>query len=157
MSQSSSRKPLQKVLIFGSGFAFIASAIFGLASTFNQPQQDASQTQNAESARITQLKQQEQGFASVLKREPSNQTALQGIVQIKSELKDYKGAIPYFENALKKEPNNQIVLQGIADLKLQSKDFKGAIPHVEKLVKLNPDKPTYKALLDTVKKEADKK
>jgi predicted Zn-dependent protease len=115
MSKTSSAKLVQKILVLVSGF--------GLAGMFNQPQENASQTQNAESARLTQLKQQQQGFQSVLKREPNNQTALQGIAQIKLELKDHKGAIPY----------------------------------IEKLVKLNPDKPTYKALLAEVKKQAKEK
>ncbi|PSB03430.1 tetratricopeptide repeat protein [Merismopedia glauca] len=105
MSQTSSRKPLQKILVLVTGFAFIASSIFGVVSMFNQSQPDPQQTQNAQSSQITQLKQQQQGFESVLKREPNNETALQGVAQIKLELNDYKGAIPYLEKLVKLNPN----------------------------------------------------
>jgi cytochrome c-type biogenesis protein CcmH/NrfG len=124
MSQTSSRKPLQKILVLVSSFAFIASAVFGLAGMFNQPQENASQTQNAESARLTQLKQQQQGFESVLKREPNNQTALQGIAQIKLELKDFKGAIPYLEKLAKLNPKQPSYQALLAEVKKQAKESK---------------------------------
>jgi cytochrome c-type biogenesis protein CcmH/NrfG len=122
MSQTSSRKPLQKILVVLSSLAFIGSAVFGLAGMFTQPQQNTSQTQDTESARLTQLKQQQQGFESVLKREPNNQTALQGIADIKLQLKDFKGAIPYIEKLVKLNPKQPSYQALLAEVKKQAKD-----------------------------------
>lgn len=79
MPETSNRKSSQRILIFIFGTAFIASSVLGVLSMFNQTPPDTPQTQNNESAIVTQLTQQQQGFESVLKREPNNQTALEGL------------------------------------------------------------------------------
>ncbi|MFB8788610.1 MAG: tetratricopeptide repeat protein [Potamolinea sp.] len=125
MSQNTSQKPLQRILIILSCIAFAGSTVIATAglfmSAFQEPKDTAkTATAIATAAQDTQLKAQASGYEQVLQREPENQVALQGLVQIR----------------------------------LQMKDFQGAVPPMEKLVKLNPDKADYKALLVGIKERA---
>lgn len=121
MPETSDRKSSQRILIFIFGTAFIASSVLGVLSMFNQTPPDTPQTQNNESAIVTQLTQQQQGFESVLKREPNNQTALEGLTDIKLQLKDYKGAIPYLEKLVKLNPGKPTYKALLDRVKLEAK------------------------------------
>jgi predicted Zn-dependent protease len=149
---TSSQKPLMRFLTILSGLAFAGTSIFGLAGlftkAFQEPQKNA---QTATDAQTSQLQAQERGYEAVLQREPDNQIALQGLVQIRLQKNDLQGAISPMEKLFKLNPDNQIALQGLVQIRLQKNDLQGAISPMEKLVKLNPDNAQYKALLAGIK------
>jgi cytochrome c-type biogenesis protein CcmH/NrfG len=124
MSQNTSQKPIQRILVILSGLAFAGSTVLGMVSLLTTDFQASKNTPKTAAAskdaqQLTQqLKAQAQGYELVLQREPENQVALQGLVQTR----------------------------------LQMNDLQGAVEPMEKLVKLNPDKPQYKALLAEIKK-----
>jgi cytochrome c-type biogenesis protein CcmH/NrfG len=125
MSQNTSQKPLQRILIILSGIAFAGSTVIATAGLFISAFQEPKDTPKTATAKATaaqeeQLKAQASGYETVLQREPENQVALQGLVQTR----------------------------------LQLKDFQGALAPMETLVKLNPDKADYKALLAGIKERA---
>jgi hypothetical protein len=104
------RSKLSKVLILLSGVAFLGSSVAGIggliASSINQPaaSSNAAQSQNA------QLQAQEKGFLTVLKREPNNQTALRGAIEIwqmRIQQGDAKGVKTSIEGLVKANPQNK--------------------------------------------------
>ena len=90
-----------------SGLAFAGTSIFGLAGlftkAFQEPQKNA---QTATDAQTSQLQAQERGYEAVLQREPDNQIALQGLVQIRLQKNDLQGAISPMEKLVKLNPDN---------------------------------------------------
>ena len=95
-----------KVFILGSGIAFLGTSLLsvsGMISSSNQPtaSENATQSQNA------QLQAEEKGFAAVLKREPNNQTALRGLVQIRLRQGDAPGTKAALEQLVKLNPTNK--------------------------------------------------
>ena len=86
----------KKVLILISGLGFLFSGgglLFKLLSNPIPASQPAAQTQSV----TDQLKIQEQGYLLVLKREPDNVSALQGLVQTRLELDNLEGTIAPLE------------------------------------------------------------
>lgn len=89
------------------GLAFLGSSLVGLggmiATSFNQPapQESAAQSQNS------QLKTQEQGFMTVLRREPKNQTALRGLVETRMQLGDIPGTRSALKQLIELNPKDK--------------------------------------------------
>lgn len=120
MSQSTSQKPIQRIFIILSTLAFVGSTVFGFVSLFSgafqQPQQDAKIAEVK--SRETQLQAQERGYESVLQREPENQIALQGLVQIRLQKNDLPGAVEPMEKLVKLNPEKaeyKALLSGIKE------------------------------------------
>jgi predicted Zn-dependent protease len=113
------KKILTKVFVIGSGMAFLASSLLGIGgligSSFNQPakNENAAQSQNA------QLKAEESGFLAVLKREPNNQTALRGLIEIRMRTGDKPGTKAALEQLVKLNPGNTQYQEFLAALNKQ--------------------------------------
>lgn len=106
MSQNTSQKPLQRILIILSGIAFAGSTVIATAGLFVNAFQEPKETpKTATAPPDAQLKAQASGYEQVLQREPENQVALQGLVQIRLQMKDFKGAIPPMEKLVKLNPD----------------------------------------------------
>jgi cytochrome c-type biogenesis protein CcmH/NrfG len=118
------KKILTKVFVIGSGMAFLASSLLGIGgligSSFNQPakNENAAQSQNA------QLKAEENGFVAVLKREPNNQTALRGLIEIRMRTGDAPGTKAALEQLVKLNPTNQQYKEFLTVLNKQVADTK---------------------------------
>jgi cytochrome c-type biogenesis protein CcmH/NrfG len=101
------KENLKKPLLIVSAIAFMGSTAFGTAAMFqeglNPPKEDA-KTATAPS-QDSQIQAQVSGYEQVLKREPDNQVALQGLVQGKLALNDFKGAIAPMEKLVKLNPD----------------------------------------------------
>ena len=113
---------------------FLSSSILGISgmmSESNQPtaSENAAQSQNA------QLQAEEKGFATVLKREPNNQTALRGLVEIRMQRGDVPGTKAALEQLVKLNPTNQQYKEFLATLNKQMAEPK-------KVGTLKPTEPT---------------
>lgn len=115
---------LTKVFVLISGMAFLSSSVLGISglisSSLNKPavSENAAQSQNA------QFQAEEKGFLAVLKREPNNQTALRGLVEIRMRTGDALGTKSALEQLVKLNPTNQQYKEFLAVLNKQLADTK---------------------------------
>jgi cytochrome c-type biogenesis protein CcmH/NrfG len=107
MTQSTAQKPLYKAFMLITGFAFIGSSLFGAISLFTNPANQASDATAATQSQDArqQLQKQAQGYEAVLQREPNNQVALEGLVEARLQMNDFKGAIAPLEKLVKLNPD----------------------------------------------------
>ncbi|PSF35283.1 hypothetical protein C7H19_17140 [Aphanothece hegewaldii CCALA 016] len=143
------KKPnyLQKVLIIASGLAFLSLMIIPLAGLFGKSPEAVQPNNNPNAPANLDLKQlqaESQGYEQVLKREPDNLRALQGVIDTKMKLGDYQGAIPHLEKLSQMYPDNPQVLQALAQAYAMSNNVTGVTKVKEQLEKnlaKNPDDP----------------
>jgi predicted Zn-dependent protease len=115
---------LTKVFVLASGMAFLSSSLLGLSGLFgsslNKPvaRENTAQSQNA------QFKVEEKGFLAVLKREPNNQTALRGLVEIRMRTGDAPGTKAALEQLVKLNPTNTQYKEFLTVLNKQITDTK---------------------------------
>lgn len=119
MDQSTSPKPIQRILIIISGIAFAGSTVFGMAGLFTSAlQEPKDNAKTAAGSRDSQLEAQERGYELVLQREPDNQVALQGLVQARLQMNDLQGAVDPLEKLVKLNPDqaeDKALLTGIKE------------------------------------------
>ncbi|WP_373544174.1 tetratricopeptide repeat protein [Chamaesiphon sp.] len=132
--ENSKKSIWTKVFIIGSGIAFLSSSLLGLTNMMSQsldkplPSENAAQSQNA------QLQAEEKGFATVLKREPNNQTALRGLVEIRMQRGDIPGTKAALEQLVKLNPSNKQYQEFLAAINKQ-------IAEPKKVGTLKPTEP----------------
>ncbi|KOP26061.1 hypothetical protein AMR41_12435 [Hapalosiphon sp. MRB220] len=94
----------KKILTWVSMVSFVGSGFFAIVPTIQKAIENPStQPVSAESS----LKKQEQGYKLVLQREPENKTALEGLVKIRLESQNLKGAVEPLEKLVKLNPDRQ--------------------------------------------------
>jgi tetratricopeptide (TPR) repeat protein len=102
------QKRKKQIVTYISGLAFAGSTLFGLykmiSKSINPP--TPTPTETAQVSPANRLNAMEKGYLKVLSREPNNVTALEGLVQIKLEQGDQKGAIGYLEKLVQLYPDN---------------------------------------------------
>ncbi len=112
---------LQKVLIIGSGLAFLGTMIIPMFGMFQNPQTPAP-TANQPSKESLQAIAQ--GYEKVLAREPENPTALQGLAEVRLKMGDLKGAVPPLEKLVKLYPQETQLKQLLGAIQYQVKTGK---------------------------------
>jgi len=75
---------------------------------------------------LTMLDAEASGYQKVLSREPSNDTALNGLLKIRLQQKDIAGAIAPLEKLAKLHPQQTEYSNLLAQAKQQTEDFEGA-------------------------------
>ena len=129
MSENSQKKLLQRILLLGSGVAFVGSSVAFMTMFGSRPQaQVPEQVVQSSSTNPTELIQQ----------------------RLKAEEKGYK-------QILEQEPENRFALEGLALTRIKMKDNEGAIKPVEKLIELYPEQENYKQVLQELKKQITQK
>jgi predicted Zn-dependent protease len=132
------KSKLTKVLVLASGMAFLCSSVLGLSGLFGKSLNKTAASENAAQYQNAQLKSQEKGFLTVLKREPKNQTALRGLVEIRMRTGDAPGTKAALEQLVKLNPTNQQYKEFLAALNKQITDTK----KVGTLKSTEPKQPT---------------
>jgi tetratricopeptide (TPR) repeat protein len=108
MTQKSSKKNFQRLVVIASGLALVGSSVILLIEALlngDNQQSPTAQTNNNTSP-IEQLKAQAQGYEKILEREPNNANALQNLVQIRLQLQDYQGTIAPLEKLIELYPQD---------------------------------------------------
>ena len=98
---------IKQIFAFVSMVGFGGSTIFGMVSLFSSGL--SSQHQQKQAAVVVSqeslLAAQERGYVGVLQREPQNQTALEGLANVRLQMKDDVGAIEPLEKLVKLNPD----------------------------------------------------
>jgi cytochrome c-type biogenesis protein CcmH/NrfG len=115
---------LTKAFVLASGMAFLSSSVLGLSGLVGSSLNKPVATENAAQSQNAQLKVEEKGFLTVLKREPNNQTALRGLVEIRMRTGDAPGTKAALEQLVKLNPTNQQYKEFLTVLNKQIIDTK---------------------------------
>jgi cytochrome c-type biogenesis protein CcmH/NrfG len=94
---------IKQIFALVSMVGFGGSAIFGMVSLFGSGLSSQHQQKSAPVA-VSQeslLAAQERGYETVLQREPQNQTALEGLANVRLQMNNQVGAIEPLEKLLK--------------------------------------------------------
>jgi hypothetical protein len=120
--RSKREKRLRMIVTWISIISFFGSSAIAVVPTLLE----AVNGSPAEESKSTEdiLKQQAQGYETVLQKEPDNQTALKELLAIRTKLKDSSSEKQFTTMAL-----------------------------LEKLIKLNPENQEYKMRLEQLKKQ----
>jgi hypothetical protein len=102
---SLTRKQVIQAITLLSLLFFVGSTGFAFIGLFTGAKNQPTQAANKAQSQAEQLKLQETGYLEVLKREPKNQTALQGLVEVRLATNDLKGAIAPLETLIELNPN----------------------------------------------------
>ncbi|MEH1940929.1 MAG: tetratricopeptide repeat protein [Nostoc sp.] len=104
----------RKIVTIVSMFSFFGSTVFAIIPAIQQASQPKPATASASPESL--LQQQAQGYELVLKREPENLTALEGLVNVRLKLKDTQSVIAPLEKLVKLRPdrsNYKVLLEQI--------------------------------------------
>ncbi|WP_293182658.1 MULTISPECIES: tetratricopeptide repeat protein [unclassified Microcoleus] len=117
---------IKQIFAFVSMAGFAGSTIFGMVSLFSSGLSSQHRQKPVAAVVVSQeslLAAQERGYETVLQREPQNQTALEGLANVRLEMDDRVGAIEPLEKLVKLNPDkaDYKVLLGQARQKMQLK------------------------------------
>jgi len=115
----------------------IAPLITGIVSQSPSPSNTPIQA-DPKTAETERLKIQIEGFEAVLKREPKNETALKGLVDLRLKLRDFKGTIEPLQTLADANPQVPQYRKILARAKFETKDRVGAIAEYRKILTTNP-------------------
>jgi cytochrome c-type biogenesis protein CcmH/NrfG len=114
-----SRKKLIIRIFTGiSAMAFLGSSGYGLIRMLTNPAQPTQVSAQAEDL-TQQLQVQALGYEMVLQREPENQIALQGLVEIRLQMKDFERTIEPLEMLVRLNPKQEQYKTLLATIKQQ--------------------------------------
>ncbi|WP_199295916.1 hypothetical protein [Trichocoleus sp. FACHB-591] len=83
----------------------MGSTVFAIANFITKDLQQLSQQPSTSQESInSQLELQENGYELVLQREPQNQVALDGLVQVRLQMKDFQGTKKPLERLIELNP-----------------------------------------------------
>jgi cytochrome c-type biogenesis protein CcmH/NrfG len=105
--ENSKKSTLTKIVVIGSGIAFLGGSLLGIGGMISSSLDRPAANDNAAQSQNAQLQTEEKGFATVLQREPNNQTALKGLVSIRMRQGDVPGTKAALERLVKLNPSNQ--------------------------------------------------
>ena len=89
-------------------------------------------------ANLENLKAQEKGYELVLQREPENETAMLGLLQVRMQLNDIPGTVEPLEKLAELHPNESRYAVLLAQVKRQAGDNEGAAQTYRTLLTAEP-------------------
>ena len=135
-------------IIIVSGIAAIALIGVPLAASLSGLSQSRPQATSSPSAMASpsaesqkQLEETARGYQAVLQREPNNQTALKGLVDVRIQQRDIKGAIAPLEKLAELNPTEADYGILLAQAKQQIQDREGAAEAYRKILAAQPGNP----------------
>ncbi len=134
-------------IIIVSGIAAIALIGVPLAASLSGLSQSTPQAASSPSATASpaesqkQLEETARGYQAVLQREPTNQTALRGLVDVRIQQRDIKGAIAPLEKLAELNPTEADYGILLAQAKQQNQDREGAAEAYRKILAAQPGNP----------------
>lgn len=134
-------------IIIVSGIAAIALIGVPLAASLSGLSQSSPQATSSPSATASpaesqkQLEETARGYQAVLQREPNNQTALRGLVDVRIQQRDIKGAIAPLEKLAELNPTEADYGILLAQAKQQLQDREGAAEAYRKILAAQPGNP----------------
>lgn len=103
-----SQKRFKQIFALVSVVSLVGSTAYGavgsISSAIKQPIEDAN---TAVASRELQLQAQARGYELVLKREPENQVALRGLVEVRLQMRNLQGAITPLQKLVQLDPGKQ--------------------------------------------------
>jgi len=138
--------------------SFLGLSIAPLITGILTPKPEASSTvqPDAKAAETERLKIQIEGFEAVLKREPKNETALKGLIDLRLKLRDIKGAIEPLQVLADSNPEVVDYRKVLARARLELKDKPGAIAEYTKILAIKPGELESLQTLVSLEMEAQK-
>ena len=119
MSQKNEQKKrILRIFTAISAIAFLGSAGFSLIRMLTNPSQSTQVSAQAEDL-TQQLQAQARGYERVLQREPENQIALQGLVEIRLQMKDFERTIEPLKTLVRLSPEQEQYKTLLATIKQQ--------------------------------------
>ena len=114
----SKKKRILRIFTAISAIAFLGSTGFSLMRMLANPAQSTQVSTQAEDL-TQQLQAQARGYEMVLQREPENQIALQGLVEIRLQMKDFEGTIEPLETLVRLSSEKEQYKTLLATIKQQ--------------------------------------
>lgn len=112
------------ISIVSFGGSMISGAVYAISSGLNQAQEIPPAMAAAEPSSVSlsksQMQAQAREYEIVLKSEPDNQFALEGLAQVKLQMQDKKGAIQPLEKLVKLNPSKQEYKNVLAQVKQEA-------------------------------------
>ena len=119
MSKKEERKKrIIRIFTLISAIAFLGSTGFNLVRVLTNPAQSTQVSTEAEDL-TQQLQAQARGYEMVLQREPENQTALQGLVEIRLQMNDFERIVEPLETLVRLSPQQEQYKALLAKIKQQ--------------------------------------
>lgn len=113
-------KTLKKIMSLVGVVSFGGTALFSMANMFKSALQEPQQVENVEVLSVEeQLQKRARGYENVLKREPENVTALEGLVKVRLEMGDNQGAIKSLEKLVELYPGREDYKVVLEQVKLE--------------------------------------
>ncbi len=139
MAEKRNRWIINTVLVLAV-LAFVGFSMFPiLTAAFKQP--EAAPTASPTSGGPVdkkKLEDQARGYASVVEREPDNQTALRGLIETRSALGDFAGTIAPLEKLKKLNPEDSQYAILLAQVKQRTGDREGAAQAYREILTSKP-------------------
>lgn len=120
MQRKKQNKSLQRFLILASGLAFLSStAVFVIQGMFGSSQHSPTTNRSTTLSLEEQFIQQIEGYELVLQREPNNPVALEGLLTLRLQLRDARGALEPLEKLIELYPDRERYRQTLNIVKQQ--------------------------------------
>ena len=104
--KSERKKRILRIFTLISAIAFLGSAGFGFIRMLTNPAQ-STQVFTPSEGLTQQLQAQARGYEMVLQREPKNQIALQGLVEIRLQMNDFERIVEPLETLIRLNPEQE--------------------------------------------------
>lgn len=121
-----------------ASLAFLALLVIPLVASFQTQRTTATPSPTATGSAQEELEQQARGYELVLQREPNNQTALRGLVEVRIQQDNVEGTIEPLEQLAELNPNQPDYLVLLAQVKERTGDLEGAAQAYRDILSFNP-------------------